>query len=296
MALFILRIKEVVPLHQPNKDIANFFHHDVKIARDYYKTIRDEDEQLTQPPTLTLHHGNLAHSIVKRWKSFKATTSQESQQDSETGPSGSINDSTKVTNTESRRKLLHLKTFAKDYDLDVFNKNDYDLLTTESRERAHLLISDLVDMCQEIPHTLVGLYHLQPTAAPTPTDKGHASFYQEIIALLPPKWYQLFVREQQRRKMLSWSSSLNRVYSLRAPARSSYRKSISEPNENDSPSASPKQKKLRFQRQNSAPGTRRRSSSIPAGKTIKEVPVEDTRFRIASPTIISQTFDESEYF
>ena len=32
-----------VPLHQPNKDITKFFHYDVKVARDYNKTIHEGD-------------------------------------------------------------------------------------------------------------------------------------------------------------------------------------------------------------------------------------------------------------
>jgi hypothetical protein len=297
MALFILRIKEVVPLRQPNQDIANFFHHDVKIARDYNKKIDEEEFEPNHRTTLTLHQSNLAQSIVKRWKSFKSVTAHENQQDQEIGPTSNPTD---LTNTESRRKLLGLKTFAKDYDLDIFNKNDYDLLNAESREKAHLLINDLVDMCQEVPQTFIGLFHLQPCTTSTSTDKEYASFYEEIIALLPPKWYQLFVREQQRRKMMSRSSLLNRAYSLRVPARVTYRKSISKSNENDSYSIlhkeNQKNKKIAIQRQSSAPGIRRRSSSSPL-ETTSEISVEDTRLRLTKPsTTTTQTFEQSEFF
>jgi len=296
MALFILRIKEVVPLRQTNKDIANFFHHDVKVARDYNKTNHEEDLEPNHRTTLTLHPSNLAQSIVKRWKSFKSVTSHEDQQDPETGSTSNISE---LTDTESRRKLLRLKTFAKDYDLDVFNKCDYDLLNAESREKARLLISDLVDMCQEVPQIFIGLYHLQPSTSHTSTHKDHTSFYEEIVALLPPKWYQMFVREQQRRKMMSWSSSLNRTYSLHAPTHTACRQSASESHVIDSQPASRKQsqknKRARFRRQNSVPGTRRRSSSSHQ-QTTKEIPVEGTRFRIASPSISTQKFEESEIF
>ena len=213
MALFILRIKEVVPLHQPNKDIANFFHHDVKVARDYNRTIHEGDLETNNLPTLTNQRSNLAQSIINRWKTFKSVTSQDNQQLQDIGQLSSIN-----SNEESRRKLLRLKTFAKDYDLDVFDKNDYDLLNAESREKVRLLINDLIDMCQEIPSVFINLFQLQPCPTQTSTDKEHMSFYEEIIELLPPKWYQLFVREQQRRQITSLSSSVNRTYSLRVPS------------------------------------------------------------------------------
>jgi hypothetical protein len=276
MALFILRIKEVVPLHQPNKDIANFFHHDVKVARDYNKTIHEGDLETNNLTTLTNQRSNLAQSIVNRWKTFKSVTSRDNQQQQDTGQLSSIN-----SNEESRRKLLRLKTFAKDYDLDVFDKNDYDLLNAESREKVRLLINDLIDMCQEIPPVFTNLFHLQP--CPTSTDKEHMSFYEEIIELLPPKWYQLFVREQQRRQITSLSSSINRTYSLRVPSLNTYKKSISESNDN----RSLKQKdKGHIHRQSSVPESNLQSTRI---QQDIEIPVQGTRFRIARPSTITQT-------
>ena len=236
MALIILRIKEVVPLHQPNQDITNFFHHDVKVARDYNRTLQEDDFESTH------------------WKSFRSVHSHDSQHHQETSQPLSSTGET----TESRRKLLRLKTFAQEYDLNVFDKTDYDLLTLESQEKVRLLIHDLIDMCQEVPPTFIGLFHLQPGGTPTSTDREHLNFYKEIIELLPPKWYRLFVREQS----LSWSKTLNRPYSLHAPDASS--PSIND--ENDRHTSMNKQfqktKKIRFHRQCSVPETSNRISNL----------------------------------
>ena len=288
MALFILRIKEVVPLHQPNKDIANFFHHDVKVARDYNKTIHEDDLETNNLATSTITRSNLAQSIVNRWKTLKSMTSHDNQQHEETGQvSSTINNDIELTDTESRQKLFHLKAFAKEYDLDVFNEHDYDLLNADSQEKVRLLVSDLVDMYQEIPSTFVGLFHLQPCTTPTSTDKEHMIFYQEIIELLPPKWYQLFVREQKRRQIIPWSSKFNRTYSSRAPHFSTYRHSVSAVS-----NGSENNQHQSLQRQSSVPATSLGSSKI---NLEIEVPVEGTRFRIAKPSTTTESLgNESE--
>jgi len=292
MALFILRIKEVVPLHQPNKDIANFFHYDVKLARDYNKTIHEGD----------LQSDNLARSIVNRWKTFKSLTSHDIQQHQETGQSLSINTDVELTDTktnnvlnidiESRRKLIHLNTFAKEYNLDVFDKRDYDLFDSDSREKVRLLVSDLIDICQEeIPNVFVDLFHIQSCGTQTSTDKEHRSFYEELIELLPPKWYQLFIREQQRRQIMSWSSSFNRTYSLRVPRLTTFRKSISESNENHHSQSVKKpceRNTANFRRQSSVPESILHSLSIINQET--ETPVLGTRFRIARPSTTTEMF------
>ncbi len=290
MALFILRIKEVVPLHQPNKDIANFFHHDVKVARDYNKTILEGDSETNNLTTLTNNRNNLAQTIVKRWRTFKAAASHDSQQHQETEQSISISNDVETSDTESRRKLFHLKTFAKEYDLDVCDKHDYDLLSCESREKVRLLVSDLVDMCQEIPPVFIGLFHLQPCNTQTPTDKEHLAFYEEIIELLPPKWHQLFVREQQRRKIMSCpSSSCNRTHSLCLPPFMSNRKTISEMNETILDQSLDKQnKKTRVQRQSSVPERSRHSVSA---NQETEIPIEGTRFSIARRSTITHVLE-----
>jgi hypothetical protein len=285
MALFILRIKEVVPLHQPNKDIANFFHYDVKVARDYNKTIHEGDLEANNLATLTINRGNIAQSIVNRWKSFKSVTSHDNQQQQGTGElSSSASNDGELTDTESRRKLLHLKTFAKEYDLDVFDKHDYDLLNSDSREKVRLLVRDLVDICQEIPSVFVNLFQLQPCATQAATEKEQMSFYQEIIELLPPKWYQLFVREQQRREIKSLSSTFNRTYSLRAPRFDTYRKSMSETHAHDlyrSFKKQPHKSERHILRQTSVPEPR---ACSPRVNQETEIPVKGTRFRIAKPS------------
>ncbi len=279
MALIILRIKEVVPLHQPNNDITNFFHHGVKVARDYNKTIHENGYETNDLTTLTLNGNNLAQSIVNRLKTLKSPISYDNQQNQEIGQSSSIDNNIELNDTESRRKLLHLKTFAKEYDLDIFNKNDYDLLNSESREKVRLLVSDLVDMCQEIPPVFIGLFHLQPCNTHTTTGKEYMSFYEEIIALLPPKWYQLFIREQQKRQIRSLSS-FNRTYSLRVPRYS---------NENDHDKSLNKQniKNIRenFRRRGSVPETNVHAMNI---NQETKIPVDGTRFRLSRLSIIPQ--------
>ena len=243
-----------------------------------------------------MNRSNLTQSIVNHWKTFKSLTSQDSQRHTETGQSSTINTDaeltdTKTNNIESRRKLFHLKTFAKEYNLDVFDKHDYDLFTSDSREKVRLLVNDLVDMCQEeIPTVFVDIFHLQPCGTQTSTDKEHQSFYQEIIELLPPKWYELFVRQQHQRQIMSWSSSFNQTYSLRAPRLSTLRKSISESNENNHSQSVRKpceRNKVHFRRQSSVPEASLYSLSI---NQETETPIEGTRFRIARPSTTTEMF------
>ena len=295
MALFILRIKEVVPLHQPNEDIVNFFHHDVKIARDYNKTLHASDSNSNKFATLTTGRSHLSQSIVNRWNAFKSMTSHDNQQHQRTEQSSSIdsdvelagtrNNNTLNIDTESRRKLFRLKTFATEYDLDVFDKGNYDLLNSDSREKVRILVNDLIDMCQEIPSVFVDLFRLQPCNIQTSTDKEHRSFYQEIIELLPPTWYQLFIREQDRRQIRSWSSTWGRANSLCAPRFIKTRKSIPELNwnyHNQSLKSRSSKAKVHFQRQSSVPETSAYLSKVDNPQI--EIPVEGTRFRIARPS------------
>lgn len=190
MGLFILRIKEVVPLHQTNKDIANFFHYDVKVARDYNKTVHENDTESTS----MFHRNRLAQSLVKRWK----TTNNDIELANDENHNNTLN-----IDTESHRKLLCLKTFATEYNLDVFDKHDYNLLTVDSQEKVDALVNDLLDVCQEQDSTVLAeLSHLQPSgSSQTSTDREKHSFYQEIIGFLPPKWYELFLRIQKQRQM-----------------------------------------------------------------------------------------------
>ena len=122
MALFILRIKEVVPLHQPNQDIVNFFHHDVKVARDYNKTIHATDTEINNLTRLTMNRTHLAQSIVSRWKLLRSATSHDNQCHQTTEPLSTMTkniesidktnrNSINIIDTESRRRLFRLKTF-----------------------------------------------------------------------------------------------------------------------------------------------------------------------------------------
>ena len=259
MALFILRIKEVAPLNHSNKEISDFFHHDVKVARDYNKTIHESDLN----PTATLSRNQLAQSIVNQWKTFKATRTQNVQQTSE----NKVVDPSVTFDMEMRRRLFRLKTFAKEYDLDVFNKDDYDLISPESREKVRLLVNDLIDMCHETPAVFIDLYRLQPLDTQTSADGEHAAFYREILELLPSKWYQLFMAERQRRHLTAEPLALNRSNSMRSYPLEAYGNLQSSTRRTDqNPS-------IHFQRQSSVP----ESASV---RQVAEEPIKGTRFRL----------------
>jgi hypothetical protein len=290
MALIILRIKEVVPLHQPNKDIANFFHYDVKVARDYNKTIPEGDLDAKNLTTTTLPRNYLAESIINRWKTFKSSTSQQQQQQLS---SATMTTDLEVANhiknffptdRESRQKLFRLRTLAKEYDLDIFNQDDYNLTDYHSQEKIRLLVSDLIDMCQEIPSVFVDLYRLQPSGTQSSsTDKEHKLFYQEIIERLPPKWYQLFKYERQRRRITSWPLTFDRSSSMDSRPLKTDRNLISESNNPHLYESLPiqhKKHRARFSRQSSVPKSNLPPTTIPQES---EISVEGTRFRIAKP-------------
>lgn len=262
MALFILRIKEVAPLNHSNKEISDFFHHDVKVARDYNKTIHESDLN----PTATLSRNQLAQSIVNQWKTFKATRTQNVQQASSTSEN-KVADPPFTFDMEMRRRLFRLKTFAKEYDLDVFNKDDYDLISPESREKARLLVNDLIDMCQETPAVFIDLYRLQPSDTHTSADGEHAAFYQEILELLPSKWYQLFMAERQRRHLTAEPLALNRSHSMRSYPLEAYGNLQLSTRKTD------QKPRTHFQRQSSVP----ESASV---HQVSEEPIKGTRFRL----------------
>ncbi|UJR25144.1 hypothetical protein I4U23_006503 [Adineta vaga] len=299
MALIILRIKEVVPLNQTNKDIADFFHHDVPVARDYNKTIHEGDFDLealsatTTTTTTPIHRNPLARTIVDRWKSLKHSTSSRHHQQSKHASSISINLDLESTNhmndLESRRKLFHLQTFLKEYDLDILNTDDYELVSNDSREKVRRLVRDLIDTYQEIPLVFVEHYRLQPFGTQTAsTAKEQLSFYQEIIENLPPKWHQMYVYERQRRLMTAWPLPFDQSFSERPRPLEKYAHSTSDPtnrNHHESLKKQSRKSRLRFARQNSDP-----ESNISSQETrqVAEQPIIGTRFRIAKPIITSQ--------
>ena len=304
MALIILRIKEVVPLHQPNKEISNFFHYDVKVARDYNKTIREGE---LDPTAATMQRNQLAQSIINQWKRLTFAPSNNRETPVDAGqPRVAPNDADRSTNDgnsilnvdfESRRKLFRLMTFAKEYDLDLLAKHDYELFTWESQEKVRLLVSDLLDMSDEISTVCVDLSRLQPGATRTSTDEECRLFYRELIQSLPPKWYQLFTQEQQRRQPVSWSSTFNRSYSVRTSRFASTNESLDQCNENSqtrlTKKVNPKPRET-ITRQISLPETRLYASTTDHRIG---VPVEGTRFRIAKPPSTTRIVEnETETF
>lgn len=302
MALIILRIKEVVPLNQANKDIANFFHHDVKVARDYNRTIHQGEFPRWDSTVTSLRRNNIAQSIVNRWKGFKSPTSQNQQEQSSMSDQPDLESVHRWSNdTESQQKLFRLKTFAQDYDLDLFNKDDYDLTSPNSQEKVLLLVSDLIDMCQEVPSIFIDLYRLQPSDTESSTNgRQHISFYREMIEILPPKWYQLFKYERQRRHITSWSKPFKRSNSMRQHTLHSYENllTISKESQLHHESLKKKNKKSRIPlfRQSSAPTSKTRPTTTTTQPN-SEIPIAGTRFRIAktptvTPTIIETVEDE----
>ncbi|CAF1225266.1 unnamed protein product [Adineta steineri] len=305
MALIILRIKEVVPLHQPNKDIANFFHYDVRVARDYNKTIHEGDINLQDPSTLTVHKNNITQTIIKRWKSFKSSPSfssthqeqqQQQQQSNRASPTLSVyvdldnhKNNLIPDDIESQQKFFRLQTLAKEYGLDLFNKDDYDLINSESRDKVRLLITDLIDMCQTVPSVFVDLYRLQPSGTQSSiTDKEHMSFYQEIIEYLPPKWHQIFLYERQRRFITAWSLPFDRSYSMRSRPLAKRIHSKSNPyarNHHESLKQPNKKTRFRFNRQSSVP-----DSNVSSKKSSHDIekPIQGTRFRISIPSTTAE--------
>lgn len=192
MALIILRIKEVIPLHQESKEIAQFFHHDVKVARGYNKTITDKDNIHNKK------YGSsgigtivLSKSIAKHWKGL--IPSSKDQNLSVNTQQYDIFYSTNLTD------LNHLQTYAKDFHLDVFRTEDRELTTAESQEKVLCLVNSILDIYEEDPAAFIDLSRFQPYGAQTSARKEQTSFYEHLIELLPPKWYGVFHRERRRR-------------------------------------------------------------------------------------------------
>ncbi|CAF1616377.1 unnamed protein product, partial [Didymodactylos carnosus] len=221
MALIILRIKEVAPLNQTNDDITQFFHHDVRVARDYNKTIHQQEDAGDK---------NLAQTIVNKWKTFKSSSSTQQQNNTTKHPddySSNSNDlvSTISKNTSennfnyfiqchnSKRKFNRLQAFAREYDLDLYNRNDYELTSPVSREKVQIMARDLLQLRKEaermdlsrlIPHHGINKQHQEDITAS----------YHDLIGILPPKWNEIFLREQQLQTQSTGLSSFHRSYSL----------------------------------------------------------------------------------
>ena len=299
MALIILRIKEVVPLNQANKDIANFFHHDVKVARDYNKTIHQGELPGWDSTVAGVRRNNLAQSIVNRWKGFKSPASQSEQEQStvsnQTDLESAIDTQHSFSNDiQSRKKLLRLQTFAKEYDLDLFNKDNYNLTSSDSQEKVRLLVRDLIDMYQEMPLVFVDLYRLQPSEAESSvTDGEHLSFYEEMVEILPPKWYQLFKYERQRRHLTPWSKPLSRSDSIQQHSLHAHQNLFTISNESQlhqSLKRKNKKHRARLVRRSSVPDWHTRPVFTAFNP---EVPIAGTRFRIVKAPVAIATIAET---
>ncbi|CAF3950320.1 unnamed protein product [Rotaria sp. Silwood2] len=171
-SLFGVAVSEVVLLHQSNKNITKFFHYDVKIARDYNKIIHENDSNETNFTTTNLRRNDLSKSIINQWKSFKLSLSVNVDLESNNN-----NDNLLSNDMKSQRKLFRFKLFTKEYDLDIFNRDDYHLTNSNSREKVCLLVNDLVDICQEMSSIFVDLYCLQSLGTQlSSTNKEYMSF------------------------------------------------------------------------------------------------------------------------
>lgn len=294
MALLILRIKEVVPLHQTNKEISDFFHHDVKVARDYNKTIHESDLEPSHF-SMSFRRKHLTQSIISQWKKYTlsdarsdATTSNNAQGKTIGGNLEEVTENPPETmvniDFDERRKVIRLRSFAKEYELDLLEKRDYELLDRASEEKVRLLVNDLIDVSEEMPSVCVDLTRLQPGTTQTSNDEEYRHVYQELIEALPPKWYQLYKEAQERReKCAAWSPTSvtaaatvnSRSYSLRYPT-------INSTKEKNQLSASssdktPAHSKNVLQRLSSAPDAPLHSSQADPPASI---PIRGTRFHL----------------
>lgn len=193
MALLILRIKEVVPLHQPNKEIAEFFHHDVKVARDYNRTIQHESEGES-----SIQRKQLTQTILAQWRRYTLP---------ENRPTEPI--------AESKPKLIRLRSFAKEFDLDPMEKRHADLLERQYEEKVRFLVNDLIDLSKEMPNVSLDLSRLQPaTVSGTTSNDEHRLFVRELIEALPTKWFQIYKDEEQKRKLDGTRFRLTKLSSI----------------------------------------------------------------------------------
>ncbi|UJR07157.1 hypothetical protein I4U23_011445 [Adineta vaga] len=184
MALIILRIKEVVPLRQTNEAIQEFFQHDVKVVRDRNQLSFTEQKRGTTSCTKSNNNPEIESTI---------SNNQDNQQSKDTRETSSGTITTTLIN------MNDLQTYVKDFDLDICNANDRELLTMESEEKVSCLVKHLLDMYEEDPPILLDFCRYQPYGNSISIRKEHFIFYEHLIKLLPPKWYDLFERERRRR-------------------------------------------------------------------------------------------------
>lgn len=303
MALIILRIKEVVPLRQANKDVVNFFHHDIKLARDMNRSIQDDNSEHHNDSVTHPHRGHVAQTIVNQWKRFGLSNSQHSSTfpDTEAGDNQTSQRTSAPRRTNSiinadpeARKTLRLSAFAKEHDLDLSDPHHYDIATVEIREKVRFLVNELIDMSEEMDNVIDDVSRLQPGATQTSFHHEYRLFYQELIESLPPKWLQIFNLERQRRRSPFLPTIVNRSFSLRPMSTPSSNKTIHAADHIDPrqilSNASSKKASL-FDRKTSVPETRLRKTGLNQSPGI---PIIGTRFSIARASISSRKAKETE--
>ncbi|CAF3064208.1 unnamed protein product, partial [Rotaria sp. Silwood2] len=159
-----------------------FFHHDVKVARNYNKSINENDtmykKKFNSPGIGTIV---LSKSVAKHWKGLIASSKDQHQISSAASQPNLEFYSTSLTD------LNRLQTYAKDFDLDVFRAEDRELTTPGSEEKVTCFVKNILDMYEEDPSTFVDLHQYQPYGAQVSARKEHISFYERVIELLPPK-------------------------------------------------------------------------------------------------------------
>ena len=194
MASIVLHIKEVVPLNQANDAIQTFFHHDIKVARNYNRTIQENEHMSEKNLAIAKRDTNVCYTCMTDQYQKRASANKEGHPQS---MCRIRTDSTYYPTTLT--DMNNLQMYAKDFELDVFSEEDRELLALDSEERVLCLVKNLLDMYEEDPPTFVDFCRYQPYGAQISAGNEHLIFYEHLIALLPPKWYELFDRERRRR-------------------------------------------------------------------------------------------------
>ena len=304
MALIILRIKEVAPLHQQSKEVANFFHHDIKVARDYNKTMHAGDLDQRTFTIADTQRTQMAQTIVDQWKRFALSSSQQNQTNTDLEVPKSINDESTAATThaknllnvdaKTREKLVRLIAFAKEFDLDLLNEQDYDMISFGSRGKVRLLVNELIDMSEEIDNAFVDLSRLQPGTTKSSTDREYQAFYRELIEALPPKWLQMLSDERERRQSTFLPSMRGRSISLISAQLPQDSATIHGGNSYERRQVSFHPHVKHATSFNVKPTT---AAAIRSARTLKKdadrgTPVKGTRFRIAQLPVQNQAFSD----
>ncbi|CAF4072794.1 unnamed protein product [Adineta steineri] len=184
MALIILRIKEVVPLHQTNETIQAFFKHDVKLTRDRNRTSFKGQKQSAATFIKSNTNPSNEFTLSGKYDDRQSIIIQEASSGATSTTLFDMND---------------LQMYVKNFNLDIFNENDRELLTAESEEKVSCLVKNILDMYEEDQPMFLDFCHYQPYSNPASAQKEYFIFYEHFIKLLPLKWYERFERERRRR-------------------------------------------------------------------------------------------------